>query len=65
MRWMKKNATPMSTPSSVRAPAPAARRLPNTKGTASSAANRMADVRAMRDQNANSCSLESSEFSRR
>ena len=35
--------------------APAARRLPNTNGTASRAVNRMAVVRAMRDQNANSC----------
>ena len=46
----------MSTPSSVRVPEPDERRLPNTNGTASNAANRMATVRAMRDQNANSCS---------
>ena len=51
----RKKVTPISTPISVRAPEPAERRLPNTKGTASSAANRMATVRAMRDQNANSC----------
>jgi len=44
-------------------PDPTARRLPNTNGKASNAANTIATVgRAMRDQNANSCVVVSRPF---
>jgi len=49
----------------VRVPAPALRSDPNTKGIARSTANAIATVRAMRDQNANTYSRESSSLALR
>ncbi len=53
---------PTTIPSSIRAPAPADRSEPRTKGNANSTANAIATVRAIRDQNANTYSRASSEL---
>ena len=51
---------PNTSPSIMRAPAPAERSEPSTNGIASNTANTIATVRAMRDQKANTYSRASS-----
>ena len=61
---LRLNRFPSSNPMAMRAPLPADRNEPSTKGTGSSTAKMIATVRAIRDQNAKMNGRESSAFAR-